>query len=673
MQKIRRSETGSKIAESFLVRYGLKFVVGFLVVLVFLTAVQCTVKKPESPTFTTKLSVPLVNRIYNMDEIVEKMDQPGLTIDSSGNVTFEFSEEMDTITVDDNLAVDDISNVTSEVLGQVDIDPDDPAPIQVSLSDYVSLVLDTIPPASFDIENDIPPFSTFSWAKIASGGINAQITNNFGVDLDTVIASIYTINDYIGWSDTILVSQGSFPSGIANGDIESIYMDLSGDSITSQLYMMVHCHTPGAGGILSLDDKDLTTEVGFGSGITVSSAQAEIPQTTLDLSENVNLNEDNTIQTATLSGGTLSIEIQNGSNLTADLDFQIPDFTNGGAPLSRSRTIYGSSTETILVDLTGYTFAPSNPDFVTITASAVTNPSGGQVIVSETDQFTLTSQLTNLQFSSMTGIIAPTEATINENVELDIPEGFDSLQLVNAELTMEIINGFNFPGDLNLTIDGNGGQQLIVPLTSITPGSPASPETTIIVLDDLSDFLNPVPTQITVDGAATFGDGVTSGTVTPDDFIVSNITIRSPLEFRLVGTPTFAGDTTSEEIDQDDINIVTDHVLSAVLTANITNTLPIGISVKLFLDGDSTRLNESMAQVVKEIAVDPDAVSQVTLSLSNADIQVLDNEFLCSSQEITLLGSDTPVAITGSDSLIVQAVIEADYNFDGEFDDDEDE
>jgi len=83
---IKRPRRKSKYSESFFVKYGLKILLGIFIIVVFLTLVQCTVKKPESPTWTTNLILPVINRMYDMDEIVAKIDQPGLSLETDDEI-----------------------------------------------------------------------------------------------------------------------------------------------------------------------------------------------------------------------------------------------------------------------------------------------------------------------------------------------------------------------------------------------------------------------------------------------------------------------------------------------------------------------------------------------------------------------------------------------------------
>lgn len=673
----RRPSASSKLVESFLFKYGLKIIVGIVVVLVFLTAVQCSIKKPESPTWTTHLTVPAVNRTYLMPEIVGKIDQPGIFMDSTGEVMFSFEAELDTISVSDNLSTEDISNYVVDVLGQVTIKPDAPDPVSVNLSDYVSLVLDTIPDISFDILNDLPQLDKFNWAEVATGAIFVKVFNDFGIDLDTVIVQLIDLMSFQ------IISTVTFPPpGIPAGVTDSIAIGLGGRTISNLLRLQIHCHTPG-GTMLSLDDKTLSSSISFGDGIIVSAAEAEIPQISKDFAKTVELSESNTILSAELESGEILLSAQNNTNISVDIDVTLPDFKLGGTPLAISQTLSPNSTDNINVDLFGYTFEPIDqtpPQETRIEIAALIDSTAPNMVeIDEYDTLRVTFNISNLSFTSMTGVIDSTQAEFDGiEVDLDLPKGFDSLQLVSAILVLEIENAVDFPGVLDLQVLGDGGQSLNLSGT-IDAGNVSSPTITHIIDSSLSSFLDPVPNLITVNGRAYFGDGSTVGTVTADDYIFSRVTISSPLEVMLTQA-TFSGDTTSEKIDQDDIDLITDHLIGATFSSTIINHLPLGVSVEVYMDGDSTKLNADEAQlVIGPLEVDAGVVgagnvvieateSEVSLTLDSIDIEILENDTLYSTQNIIIYGSDEqPVKLSGTDYLTIRGVFEVEYKFDGEF------
>ena len=130
----RPGSSADRPLDSGLFKFGTKVGLSLIIMILALTLMQCTVKKPESPTWDTQLTVPLINRTYAMSEIIDKMDQDGIAMDVDSAITFSVGEEIDTVTLDaDNLATDDMIYRAIQQLGLIDI----PAPV--------------IPPVQLDI------------------------------------------------------------------------------------------------------------------------------------------------------------------------------------------------------------------------------------------------------------------------------------------------------------------------------------------------------------------------------------------------------------------------------------------------------------------------------------------------------------------------------------------
>ena len=242
---------------------------------------------------------------------------------------------------------------------------------------------------------------------------------------------------------------------------------------------------------------------------------------------------------------------------------------------------------------------------------------------------------------------------------------------------LQVEDEIDLIGQLDITVTGSNGQTLHY-LKEIPAGSIAEPSYTFLLDTNLAAFLNPVPSVINVNGAASFGDGVTAGTIHAEDYVTARVTISSPLEV-VIGSATFDGDLSSEEIDQDDIDLITDHVVEATFTTNIINHLPLGTTVEIYLSGDSATIYSDPEVIIGPITVDAGVagldgvVTEATTTenivvLDSIEIKVLENPILYSTQVITLNGSGgQTVKISGADYIVAQGVISVEYIFDGEF------
>ena len=680
MSRSRRSKSSDDPHLSlgnFLLHWGARLIFLTLIVVVVLSLVQCTVKKPEAPEWNTQLTVPLVNRTYAMPEIVRKIDQDAISMDEDSNVVFSVEQALDTV----QLNASDLStaaltyNVTQQ-LGEFTIAAPTVNPVIVPVGDIASIPQiypATVPDMSFDIPASFPPLSGMTSATVTNGQIYVVASNRFGIDLDTVTLTLYDNGR------SLAIGTQSFAGGIADGETDSVLFDLGGQTISNDFSATATCHTPG-GTIASPDGKEFTIEIHFVSDLTVGAATAEIPALSRDFSDAVALQESDIITGALLSGGQISLTISNNSALDATLDISIPDLKLSGIPLTVSRQVTAFGTSNVDLPLAGYLLAPADvtlPQQLPVNISAnVPGTAPNQVTVSSGNSFGVQASLSGLSFSSVTGIFTGTNMTIDPIVQaIDVPTGFDSVQLVSAVLTIEIENSVGLPGQLSVTLTGNNGKTLNINGT-VDARVLATAVTTTITEPDVADFLSPIPSQVTITGSATFGAG-TSGTLRDGDYITGTVRIDSPVEMIIPQTP-IDTDIESEKIEQKDIDKITDHVIEARLIYNVTNHLPIGATVSLLMSGDSATLYSNpqlridditvdAAPVVASVVVDTLSTGFQTIVLDSADIQILKNDTLYIGQVLILHSSNgQPVRLTKNDFISVLGRIEVEYRFDGE-------
>ncbi|MCK4607598.1 MAG: hypothetical protein KAU35_09910, partial [candidate division Zixibacteria bacterium] len=139
-------------------------------------------------------------------------------------------------------------------------------------------------------------------------------------------------------------------------------------------------------------------------------------------------------------------------------------------------------------------------------------------------------------------------------------------------------------------------------------------------------------------------------------------------------------DTESETINQEDIDLITDHVIEISFIYDIVSHLPLGTSVKILLGGDSATLfaepelsigplviGAAPTDSITGLVSDTTSTGQQELVLTNEDIRILENDTLFIGQNLILLGSDGQrVKLTANDYLTITGRFEVEYHFDGE-------
>lgn len=679
----RREDDNTSPVVALLIKLGSKLLLGVIIVLAVLTLAQCTVKKPEAPSWSTHLVVPVVNRTYTMDELIRKLDQDGLTINDSGDVVFSITEELDTVSLDeDALATDDLSYTVQENLGPVDLEKPVLSPVTVTLSDIgpvglwfpgdSMLITDT----TFTIETGLPPISSFSSATLAYGRLDLTITNELDLTLDNITF------DLVDAATSMIIASQTYPSPLPSGTQAVIPINLDGATIPNSMSLIASYHTP-TDTIQNASTRYLDHSFAFGDTLQATSATACVPALARIDSTAVSLMESDRVDSAVLASGTLDLTIDNATNLDAEITVTAPDFSYYGHTLAVTTPVAAQSQVTVSVDLSDYALVPTSttiPQQIQVIASAAIPGSGtDQVAVDQADNFTVAAHIANLTFESVTGLFAAVNAQFDGvSQNLEIPTGLEQVEFTNALITLEIENAIDLPGTIDLLLTGDNGKATAF-IGDIAPRGLATAATTSIVNDSVADFLSPLPSHVDISGSVTFGGGSYYGTITRDDFVVGRVTVHAPLEM-IINPATVTTDIESEEIDQADIDAVTDHFISGRFVYRLTSHLPIGAHINVFLGSDSLTLFtdpqlrfDSLYMTAAPIGaggivIDTAQTVDQEIYLDSVDIQILENPVLYIGQEILLAGSDgRTVKLTADDYLSITGRIEVEYLFDGEF------
>jgi hypothetical protein len=395
--------------------------------------------------------------------------------------------------------------------------------------------------------------------------------------------------------------------------------------------------------------------------------------------------ESDRIETAIISNGTLDLTITNATNLSGNLSVTIPDLeTSGGQPLVINRNISGQQGDFVSVNLSGYRIVPTDMSLpqslgadIAVTTVATTPQ---QVAVSENDSFLVDLQLSGLQFSSVTGIFVSQAIDIDTvNQDIDVPTGFDSVEFTSAVLMLEVENAANIAGSLQVEIRGDNGKVLTMN-GLIAPSGQPGPMITTLVDSNAADFLSPLPSRIDAFGTVTIGDGVSTGTVTSTDYIFPNIRVYAPLEIK-VGQTSIDTDVQKEKIDQEDIEIITDHVVEGRFFYNIVNHLPLGAYINIRFGADSVGVFNSPLKTFDSLFVtaaptnaggivsDTVSTGYQEIFLDSADVRnLLERDTLFSALELVLEGTGgQTVKFIDADFITITGRVEVIYQFDGKF------
>jgi hypothetical protein len=644
--------------------------------MVFLLAGGCSLEKPEAPSWDADLAVPLLSHHYDVYELIDRMAEDALSYDSLGNIALSFEQAIDTVAIDAGLSIESISDEYNHQLGSMAITSPEPLSLELVLTDYTPLSAGEIPETGFDADKSFDQVSEFQSATFDQADLVLTVTNYFDLNLDSL--TIWIVNDLS--ADTL--AEFFIEGGLLIGQTRIDTVSLAGQTASNQLSLASRIHTPG-GTLLSTADKYLEIELGFGDEILVSSALAKVPAQEKDYTSSVSLNEAHRLTSANISSGELNLYIENTSSLSASLRIQVDEVTQDGIPLTINAEIAAGGVYNYNQNVAGYDLEPDLSGLamaVNFDLNAEMPGSGDNIVeINSSDYFEVNAGISDLEFSQASGVIAPTVIEMPAtNETIDLPKGMEDITLTDAVITLEIISEVDIPVEVSIDLTGDAGQYLNV-LTDINGGTPQTPGVTHIVIDDPGTLTNPVPNNIEITGIATVGDGVTSGTVFSGSKVWGAAEITSPLKFA-IGETEIEGDINSTDIDQDDIDEISDRLNSATIYATFTNHLPFGCEVELYLGGDEGTLYSDPQLTIGPVTVEggtlnasglvTDAcISDIVIHLSETDLDIIENPVLYIGQRIILPGTNGQVVnIISSDYLDIDAYMQISARLGGEWD-----
>ncbi len=167
---------------------GRRMIRSLLVFLIVSTLhIGCRAEKPSFPSWDTRWHPPLVDKSYSVLDLMEEIDQEGLTFDSPGNPEIHIRQQIDTVRVADNLTSPGYSEKLIQQLGIVEIESPEPQTISVEPSEFnPTWVGQTVVPFHFEVTEPQAEFEAFSHATVEAGKIHLFVSNHLGVDLDSL-------------------------------------------------------------------------------------------------------------------------------------------------------------------------------------------------------------------------------------------------------------------------------------------------------------------------------------------------------------------------------------------------------------------------------------------------------------------------------------------------------
>lgn len=671
----------------------------FILILVLLTW-QCNLRKPVAPVWDVQINIPLANRPYSIDSLIQK--NPDLfQIDAqNGLVSYSYSQ-----------------NIVSDSIGdKLSLKPQQPNPLVINAGEipFRDFSLETFIPnpginSGIVPAGNLPPISVsmpqsdkFDYIEFDSGlailtifnlspiAINFQNPVRF-VDRDN--------NEYIFVIGNVPPYSQKFAEISLSGKFLAIPLQL--DTLYPQ--------TSGSSDPVNMPDSLLKIELRF-KNLIIKSARAKIPPTEILRIVNSKFIIDTSatpskLKIARFKKGFVTLKIKNNFDVTAHITLTLPQFKNRATLQSFSidRIISRRDSFLIPVNLVNYEFqSPYSIDTVYYSGSIYQLGSEDDTtyfrIFNASDELNVyliihPSPENEFVISYMEGIIKP--ITINYDTVLNVKLGklpdkfsFDSLRLPDSKFDLKLLAP-NIPFRLggSILLADSSIYQIIIPLTLLN----ASVYTDVImsgneIVTPLTSYVarnKKLPEIYRLNSIFQVNPNYTLGSISSSDKLIGEALLEIPLNVGLT-SGTFRDTLRMGDEKDDNGNIVSidsgfvNKVQSGSLNFNLWNGIPIGVKLKIkLLDANRNLIQElpSSGSIIVQpgstnnsgFVVSP-VQSKISINMNKSEIDNFNNsEYTVVELELNTPATVPAVKIRNTD--FIQVKVFASFNYKVEFDD----
>jgi hypothetical protein len=631
----------------------------------------CSIRKPQMPSWDTTWDLPLINRTYGIAELLDKLNNSSISYDTSGNPGIDITKNLDTISVDNNLKINGMQLDLRDSVGSVEVQAPDDIYSNTLLSSIVDVGMGFVPPASFTFGQPLPTFTRFTWATIDSGAMSVTFFNNMEIDLDTLIVTV------MDSADMHVVGVIACDNGLRYLETETQTLDIAGQTISNTLLLQYHGHTPG-GVLINAGPENLEATASFPGNLKVSAARAEVLEIVRTKSQIYNIEDSTKVNSSIISQGIIQFNILNQTELPFTITLHSANFIINGAEFQMTQPLTPNGQTQLSVNLAGYNFIPSNGDTnQTVLIDMVNHIPGSapsQYTFRAADSLLVHIDISDIHFQTLTGRIEPSIQNINPiQANIDLPMGIDRSTLNRARMIFNFYNNSMVPANLNLTVEG-GGKSIpisgrIAPKRS--PDDPPQLTTLILGPEDLTEFLNPPPAEISMSGYALINPDYEIITITPNDGFYGDIEFVSPLAMVFGDTVSIFPGITHTDIDpnsrpKDFENTAKSGKFYGVLQ----NDLPLGIKISFYIgtesdsalygNGSTLKLGPyllSAAAVDSSGQVTTPVSSDFSDSLTTDELAVFNHDRIYIAEKVDIMPTDSNgVLISGLNSLKIRGM-----------------
>ena len=470
-------------------------------------------------------------------------------------------------------------------------------------------------------------------ASISNGQMNLIVDNSIGgsANVHLTVPELIRGNSIL---DTVLFidsGENGFAISLSDYELQPVSVDDQRLTYNTNTTTLVETNT-----YYLQDSINITMNL---SDLTFDAVSGYLNQDDNIQMDRIDLDNDTKIQTAQIDSGKILFTIQNFIGLEADVIFSIEELKQGSDPLETSFQI-SSSPDPFQreIDLSGYTLSlPLDSQSVNYT-STLSIPNDQLLSLTLNDSIAIDVLIDTLWFGSITGIVDTVDVSI-DTVKKEIsalPEDMDGFDFANVEISIDFESGISIPVFLDLTLvssNSNGISETV----SISNWNISDSST--VIVPNASVLINIQPDQILAYGSARVGGDGTVGSVTSDDIILGELSVRAPLEFEIGQDALITTDPTL--LNENESEIVPEEIENIVLFVQYNNDFEFGSMITVLMSQDTLDFESGTADLlIDELEIGSTSTGLDSIELNDNRLGLFNQDSIYLRVEIKVIGQE---------------------------------
>ena len=470
-------------------------------------------------------------------------------------------------------------------------------------------------------------------ASISNGQMNLIVDNSIGgsANVHLTVPELIRGNSIL---DTVLFidsGENGFAISLSDYELQPVSVDDQRLTYNTNTTTLVETNT-----YYLQDSINITMNL---SDLTFDAVSGYLNQDDNIQMDRIDLNNDTKIQTAQIDSGKILFTIQNFIGLEADVIFSIEELKQGSDPLETSFQI-SSSPDPFQreIDLSGYTLSvPLDSQSVNYT-STLSIPSDQLLSLTLNDSIAIDVLIDTLWFGSITGIVDTVDVSI-DTVKKEIsalPEDMDGFDFANVEISIDFESGISIPVFLDLILESSNSNG-ISEAVSISNWNISDSST--VIVPNASVLINIQPDQILAYGSARVGGDGTVGSVTSDDIILGELSVRAPLEFEIGQDALITTDPTL--LNENESEIVPEEIENIVLFVQYNNDFEFGSIITVLMSQDTLDFESGTADLlIDELEIGSISTGLDSIELNDNRLGLFNQDSIYLRVEIKVIGQE---------------------------------